>query len=135
MSSIWIWKAYLSIVLSLPKSNGKRGYGRESWQLRLACYCQYNEAQFTLSCGIFGKLQAKRREAKKKKKAFKSVPLSSKLQPCIFNFLSPYNVIHWHPSQTRAPADCIALQDKLSSHAVATCQERRGVTEKMHSLM
>lgn len=30
---------------------------------------------------------------------------------------------------------CIALQDKLSSHAVPTCQKHGGVTEKMHSLM
>lgn len=78
------------------------------------------------------KQSGKKEKKKKKKRAFKSVPLSSKLQPCIFNFLSPYNVIHWHPSQTWAPA---ALRDKLSSHAVATCQEHRGVTEKMHSLM
>jgi len=74
-------------------------------------------------------------DEKREKKLLKSVPLSSKLQPCIFNFLSPYNVIHWHPSQTWAPAACIALQDKLSSHAVANCQECRGVTEEMHSLM
>lgn len=69
-------------------------------------------------------------KATRREKAFKSVPLFSKLQPCIFNFLSIYNVIHWHPSQTWAPAACIALQYKLSSHAVATWQEHRGVTTK-----
>lgn len=66
-------------------------------------------------------------KAVRRKKTFKLVPLCSKLQPCIFNFLSPYNVIHWHPSQTWAPA---ARKDKLSSHAVDTCQEHKGVTEK-----
>lgn len=46
----------------------------------------------------------------------KSVPLSCKLQPCIFNFLSTYTVIHWRPIQTRSGS--LRL-----SRAVSGCQK------------
>lgn len=48
----------------------------------------------------------------------KSVPLSCKLQPCIFNFLSTYNVIHWRPSQTRAGSLCCAREQTVLFCAV-----------------
>lgn len=126
-------KAYLSMVLSLPRSNGKRGVRlRELGALTCLLLPVQRSSVHTQLWHIW---KTSSKATSRKKKAFKSVPLFSKLQPCIFNFLSPYNVIHWHPSQTWAPAACIALQDKLSSHAVATCQEHRGMTEKMYSLM
>lgn len=134
MSSIWIsWRPTLAWSCLCQEVMGRGGKveraGSFAW-LVIASTTKLSSHSAVAYLENF-----KQSGEKRKKKAFKSVPLSSKLQPCIFNFLSPYNVIHWHPSQTWAPAACIALQDKLSSHAVATCQEHRGVTEKMHSLM
>lgn len=97
---------------------------KKSRQLQLSCYCQHKRAQFSLSCGTFGRLgRAAARKKKKGRGCFKSVPLSCKLQPCIFNFLSTYNVIHWSPSQTRTHSHCDSREQTILFCSVLSCQK------------
>lgn len=54
---------------------------------RLPCHYQHNEAQFTLSCGMFGKRQAKQHEESEKKKKKKKEILKNQ-----FHYPINYNL-------------------------------------------
>lgn len=92
-------KAYLAAALSLPRAEA----GRVKVKRRpgsVACLVLASTTELSSHSAV---AYLENFEKKEKIFFFKSVPLSTKLQPCIFNFLLPYNVIHWHPSQTRGP--------------------------------